>query len=82
MTYETVSIYSYYPELTEKEQLTKLLDDVLCLFALTTGGFEKIHDYSCVTEAFNAIRKAREFNPRYPCTMLLSEWLKAQEENK
>lgn len=69
-----VPIFREYANLTEKEQLTKLLDEVICLFAAQAGGLKKIQDYSCVSQAFDAIKTARKSNHDYPCTMLLAEF--------
>ena len=84
MKKKTNPIFREYANLTEKEQLTKLLDEVICLFAISAGGLSgfgglsKIQDYSCVSQAFGAIKKARESNPDYPCTMLLAEFLEGR----
>jgi hypothetical protein len=51
------------------ERATKLLDDLLVLFAL----YDK--DYNIVDEALKAIAVSRKTNPAYPITVALAQFM-------
>ncbi len=75
-------VYPAYRNLNQTEQLTKLLDEIICIWGMNAKGLEGIVDYTPCQLALLAIRRAREINPNYPITALLAQHMEDEDEGK
>lgn len=71
--------YSVYGAVVEnrEEYLSKLLDEVICLFVpRENGGWKGVEQYDCVDQSLKAIAETRNRNPNYPITVSLADKLR------